>query len=70
MADLAPASARGFAFGLYTAVQGLGSFAASLLFGALWSFFGPVAAFATGAALAVAATAALFVMVPARATYN
>jgi MFS family permease len=70
VADLAPASARGFAFGLYTAVQGLGSFAASLLFGALWSFFGPVAAFATGAALAVAATAALFVMVPARATYN
>ena len=45
-------------------VQGLGSFAASLLFGGLWSFFGPVAAFATGAALAVAATAALFVMVP------
>jgi MFS family permease len=33
VADLAPASSRGFAFGVYTAVQGLGALAASVLFG-------------------------------------
>ena len=33
VADLAPASRRGFAFGVYNAVQGLGSLAASVVFG-------------------------------------
>jgi MFS family permease len=70
VADLAPAANRGFAFGLYTAVQGVGSFAASLVFGALWTVFGPVVAFATGASLALAATVALFLMVPVPRTYN
>jgi MFS family permease len=64
IADLAPPTRRGFAFGVYTAVQGLGSLAASLLFGALWTLYGAVVAFSTGAILALLATAALFAFVP------
>jgi len=60
IADLVPSASRGTAFGLLTAVQGIGSLAASLLFGVLWTEFGAAVAFATGAALALAATAALF----------
>ena len=67
VADLAPASRRGFAFGLYTAVQGLGALAASVLFGVIWKAFGPAAAFGMGAALALAATGLLFVVMPAAA---
>jgi MFS family permease len=68
IADLAPASRRGFAFGIYTAVQGLGALAASVAFGVIWNTYGAAAAFGTGAALALAATVLLFVVVrPARA---
>jgi MFS family permease len=67
VADLAPASRRGFAFGLYTAVQGLGALAASVLFGVIWKAFGAAAAFGMGAALALAATGLLFVVIPAAA---
>ncbi len=63
IADLAPVSARGTAFGMYTAVQGLGAFAASLAFGAIWTVFGAPAAFGFGAALALVATLALFIFV-------
>jgi MFS family permease len=63
VADLAPASRRGFAFGVYNAVLGIGALAASLLFGGLWDLFGPAAAFGTGAALALVASALLFVVV-------
>jgi MFS family permease len=63
VADLAPADRRGFAFGIYTAVQGLGALAASVLFGMIWKTFGSAAAFGLGAALALAATALLFVVV-------
>jgi len=59
IADLAPASRRGFAFGLHNAVTGLGALAASVLFGVLWNAFGPSVAFGTGAALAVTATVLL-----------
>jgi MFS family permease len=69
VADLAPASRRGFAFGIYTAVQGLGALAASIVFGLIWNAYGAPTAFAVGAALALAATALLFVVVrPARGT--
>ena len=68
VADLAPASRRGFAFGIYNAVLGLGQLAASVLFGLLWTAFGPAAAFAAGAALALISTALLFVVVPSRST--
>jgi MFS family permease len=63
VADLAPAARRGFAFGIYNAVQGLGALAASVLFGLIWKTFGSAAAFGLGAALALAATALLFVVV-------
>jgi MFS family permease len=61
VADLAPASRRGLAFGVYNAVLGGGALAASVLFGLLWSAYGAGVAFGTGAALALAATALLFV---------
>ena len=60
IADLAPAGARGTAFGFYNAVIGLGSLAASLLFGLLWTRVSPRAAFFTGAALALGASALLY----------
>jgi MFS family permease len=63
VADLAPRDARGFAFGVYNTVLGVGALIASLLFGLLWNAFGSGAAFGTGAALALAATALLFIVV-------
>ena len=60
IADLAPAGARGTAFGFYNAVMGLGSLVASLLFGLLWTRVSPRAAFFTGAALALAASGLLY----------
>ena len=64
VADLAPASRRGVAFGWYTAVQGLGALAASLTFGVIWTTAGAAAAFAVGAGLALVATALLFAVIP------
>ena len=63
VADLAPASRRGFAFGIYNAVLGVGQLAASVVFGLLWTAFSPAIAFAFGAALALVATALLFAVV-------
>ena len=63
VADLAPADARGFAFGVYNAVLGIGALLASLLFGVLWNAFGATVAFGTGAALALVATVLLFALV-------
>jgi MFS family permease len=68
VADLAPVSRRGTAFGLYNAVTGLGALLASIVFGAVWSAFGSSAAFWLGAGLALAATVMLFVVVPSRTT--
>jgi len=52
---LAPASARGSAFGYYHGVIGLGALPASLLFGLIWKLWGAPVAFITGAGLALAA---------------
>jgi MFS family permease len=60
VADLTPADTRGTAFGIYNAVLGIGSLAASLLFGAIWTRVSPPAAFYTGAALAGMATVLLY----------
>ena len=60
VADLAPDSARGTAFGIYNAVLGIGALIASLLFGFIWTRVSPPAAFFTGAAFALAATALLY----------
>jgi MFS family permease len=64
IADLAPPARRGFAFGIYNAVTGLGALAASLLFGFVWNVYGTAAAFGLGSALALLATALLFVVLP------
>jgi sugar phosphate permease len=60
VADMAPASRRGTAFGIYNAALGFGGLAASLLFGAIWTRVSPGAAFLTGAALALAASLLLY----------
>jgi MFS family permease len=59
VADLVPSRSRGTAFGLFHAVTGVGALVASLLFGMVWSAWGARTAFAMGAALALAAAAAL-----------
>jgi MFS family permease len=63
VADLAPAGARGYAFGIYNAVLGIGALLASIVFGLLWNAFGSTVAFLTGAFLSLAATALLFAVV-------
>jgi MFS family permease len=50
VATHAPAGLRGSAFGLLTALQSLGNFAASVTAGILWSTVSPSAAFAFAAA--------------------
>ena len=60
VADMAPAGARGTAFGIYNAALGVGGLAASLLFGAIWTRVSPAAAFLTGACLALAASLLLY----------
>ncbi|MGH9372772.1 MAG: MFS transporter, partial [Vicinamibacterales bacterium] len=62
VADLAPPAAQGTAFGIYNALLGAGSLGASLLFGFIWTRVSPPAAFVTGAAFALAATALLYLM--------
>jgi MFS family permease len=64
VADLAPATSQGNAFGIYNALLGAGSFAASLLFGYIWTHASPPAAFFTGAGFALAATALLYLTFP------
>ncbi len=60
VASLAPAAGRGGAFGMYHAAVGLAALPASLLFGVLYTVAGPLAAFGTGAGLAVLAVALLW----------
>lgn len=59
IADLVPAEARGKSFGIYYLANGLGVLAGSALFGLLYQGVSPHAAFFTGAALALAAVAAV-----------
>ncbi len=60
--DLTPRAARGTAFGIYNAALGVGGLSASLIFGVIWTRISPAAAFHTGAALALAATALLYLL--------
>ena len=62
VADMAPAHARGTAFGIYNAALGVGTLAASLVFGVIWTRISPHAAFLTGAALAICASLLLFTL--------
>lgn len=58
VADAAPESLRGTAFGVFNLVTGLALLAASVLAGVLWQAVGPDATFGAGAAFAAAATLA------------
>ena len=60
VADMAPSTARGLAFGIYNGALGFGGLAASLIFGLIWTRISPQAAFMTGAALALLATVLLY----------
>jgi MFS family permease len=60
--DLAPAEARGRAFGVFHFTQGMCLLPASLLFGVLWERVGHGAAFVVSATVTLAATAALAVV--------
>jgi len=60
VADMAPAPARGLAFGIYNGALGFGGLAASLVFGLIWTRVSPTAAFLTGASLALAASLLLY----------
>ncbi|OFW03541.1 MAG: hypothetical protein A3H96_20085 [Acidobacteria bacterium RIFCSPLOWO2_02_FULL_67_36] len=62
VADMIPSASRGTAFGIYNAVLGVGSLAASLLFGFIWTRVSPHAAFTTGAGLALAAVLLLLTL--------
>ena len=57
--ELAPAEARGRAFGFYNFITGATAIPAGLLMGFLWQTFGAFAALATGALLAGASSLAL-----------
>lgn len=64
LADLAPAAARGTAFGAYHALTGAALLPASLVTGWLWQAFGATAALGLGAALAGVAALGLLLLVP------
>lgn len=65
VAAMAPPEIRGGAFGLYHGSVGLAALPASVMFGLLYEYLGPLAAFGTGSALALAA-ATLLLRVPDR----
>lgn len=62
VADLVSERLRGRAFGAFHAAIGLAALPASLFFGILWKAIGPRVAFLVGAALALVATAALYLL--------
>lgn len=63
VADLVESERRATAFGVYHGAIGLAALPASLLFGALWSAFGPIVALGVGSGLAFAASLGLLVLV-------
>lgn len=65
VADLAPASRRGVAFGWFNATVGIAALPASIVFGLVWDAYGPEAAFAMGAGIAVLSCLLFAVVVPA-----
>lgn len=67
MSELVPRSAWGTGFGSYHLVVGALTLAASVLFGGLWSVFGPQTAFLTSAGIGLVATLLLAAARPAAA---
>ena len=63
VADLTGAERRGFAYGLYHAVQGLAAFVAPIAIGWLWEAEGPPAAFLLAAAASLLSLLALLALV-------
>lgn len=59
VADMAPQSLRGSAFGWYNGAIGLSTLPASIIFGTIWHKFGVQYAFFTGAGLAILASVIL-----------
>lgn len=70
VADFAPPSQKGTAFGVYNAVAGVGALISSVVFGVIWKYHGAPLAFASGAGLALLAALLLFVLVPSPGTQN
>lgn len=62
VADAAPATRRGTAFGIFNFVVGVAALAASLIAGALWDGFGPGATFLAGAGFAALTTVAVLML--------
>ena len=59
VADTAPSSLRGTAFGYFNLFTGLATLAASVIAGALWDAYGPVGTFLAGLGFALAALVGL-----------
>jgi MFS family permease len=66
VADLTPPGKQGTAFGYYNAALGMGTLAASVVFGFVYERVSPSAAFTVGAILAVSATGLLAITPTAR----
>ncbi len=66
VADLAPVSRRGAAFGWFNATVGLAALPASVLFGLVWDSFGASFAFLVGAGLAAVSAVLFILLVPMR----
>lgn len=65
VADFAPASRRGAAFGWFNAAVGIAALPASVIFGLVWDQWGAETAFAMGSGVAMVATVLFAVVVPA-----
>lgn len=65
VADLAPPSRRGAAFGWFNAAVGIAALPASVIFGVVWDRWGAETAFMMGAGIAVVSTVLFALVVPA-----
>ena len=64
VADLAPPSRRGAAFGWFNAAVGIAALPASIVFGLVWDRWGPETAFVMGASIALVSTLLFALVVP------
>jgi MFS family permease len=62
VADTAQLKLRGTAYGVFNLASGLAMLVASIVAGALWDDYGPVATFLAGAAFTTAAFIGLFAL--------
>ena len=66
LADIAPPSERGGAFGWYNFAIGAGALPASIIFGYIWQRAGATAAFGLGALVACLAATLLVLLIPSK----